>query len=90
MNKVKIAGAGLSGLAAAINLAKAGKDVEVFELNKDCGCRFHGDLQGIENWSYEEDAILHLKNMGIKINFKYKPVSSIILTNNTKILLISL
>lgn len=81
MEKIRIAGAGLSGLSAAINLTKAGIRVEVFELNKDCGCRFHGDLQGIENWSYEQDVISHLESMNIKTNFYYRPVHSVIITN---------
>ncbi len=46
----KIIGAGLSGLTAAINLAKAGYKVDVYEENKDSGLRFNGDLQGLENW----------------------------------------
>jgi len=81
MADIKIAGAGLGGLSAAINLAQAGISTEVFEMNKDCGCRFHGDLQGIENWSYEEDALMHLKNMNLKIGFGYKPVKSVKITN---------
>lgn len=81
MSAIKIAGAGLSGLAAAINIAKFGIDAEVFELNNDCGCRFHGDLQGLENWSYDEDALSHLESMNIKTNFYYKPASSVIITN---------
>lgn len=37
MKSVKILGAGISGLTAAINLAKAGYDVKVFEKNSDAG-----------------------------------------------------
>ena len=81
MAHIKIAGAGLGGLSAAINLAQAGISAEVFEMNKDCGCRFHGDLQGIENWSYGEDALSHLKNMSLKIGFDYKAVKSVKITN---------
>ena len=51
MKEVKILGAGLSGLTAAINLAQIGYKVDVYEKNKDVGMRFHGDLQGLENWS---------------------------------------
>ena len=51
MKEIKILGAGLSGLTAAINLAKEGYRVDVYEKNKDVGMRFHGDIQGLENWS---------------------------------------
>lgn len=54
MKSIKILGAGISGLTAAINLAKAGYKVDVFEKNKDVGVRFGGDLQGLENWSERE------------------------------------
>ncbi len=81
MQKIKIAGAGIAGLSAAINLAKAGKKIEIFEVNKDCGTRFSGDLQGIENWSYDEDALAHLERMGIKIDFPYTPVTTVKVTN---------
>lgn len=89
MAHIKIAGAGLGGLSAAISLAQAGISTEVFEMNRDCGCRFHGDLQGIENWSYEEDALSHLKNMNLKIGFEYKPVSSVKITNFRESALVS-
>jgi len=52
---IKILGAGLSGLTAGINLAKNGYEVEIFELRNDCGARFKGDLQGLENWSSKKD-----------------------------------
>jgi len=42
---IRIAGAGPSGLAAAIVLAKAGRAVEVHEAKRDVGTRFIGDLQ---------------------------------------------
>lgn len=68
-----IAGAGTAGLTAAINLAKSGFDVEVYEKEKDVGCRFNGDFQGIENWSTKEDVFQSLKGMNIKINFLCVP-----------------
>ena len=42
---IRILGAGLSGLAAATILAKAGKKVEVHEIREDSGARFDGDFQ---------------------------------------------
>lgn len=44
-NEIKILGAGLSGLTAAINLAKAGKDVRVFEKRKAVGEQIHPNFQ---------------------------------------------
>jgi len=73
MKKIKILGAGLSGLSAAINLAKAGYSVDIFDSNSDSGARFHGDLQGLENWSEKIDVLSDLKKMNIAINFDCDP-----------------
>ena len=73
MASIKILGAGLSGLTAAINLAKAGYKIDVYEKNKDSGMRFNGDLQGLENWSMEKDILQDLTSMNIKINFSANP-----------------
>lgn len=73
MEKITIAGAGVSGLTVAINLAKAGFPVKVYEKEKDVGCRFNNDFQGIENWTTNEDALLVLKKMNIKTNFLCAP-----------------
>ena len=66
MKRIKILGAGLSGLSAAINLAKAGYEVDVFETNKDVGQKYQDDLQGLENWSEKEDILEHLTKMNIE------------------------
>ncbi len=81
---IKIAGAGPSGLSAAINLAKAGFDVEVFESGSDCGHRFGGDLQGLENTSTNEDALYELKKMNIDINFDFTAFTEIALIGDKK------
>lgn len=66
MNKdIEIAGAGPAGLVAAINLARAGCKVTVYEEKPDVGHRFHGDFQGLENWSSEEDVTDLLERFGI-------------------------
>jgi len=62
---VHIMGAGLSGLAAAIVLAKAGKEVHVHDVRKDSGARFDGDFQALENWSMDEDFFDQLKAWGL-------------------------
>ena len=52
---VTVMGAGLSGLAAATLLARAGREVHVHDIRADSGARFDGDFQALENWSMDED-----------------------------------
>ena len=52
-NIIKIAGAGISGLTAAIVLSKAGYQVQVFERNDNVGKRFNDDFQGLMNWGFK-------------------------------------
>ncbi|MFZ3071707.1 MAG: NAD(P)/FAD-dependent oxidoreductase [Thermodesulfobacteriota bacterium] len=79
---IEIAGAGPAGIVAAINLVKAGYDVTVYEENSEPGHRFHGDFQGIENWSSLEDAADLLKRIGIAVNpgkgFIFQPYRKVI------------
>jgi len=72
--KVKIAGAGPSGLTAAICLAKAGYDVHIYEAREAVGARFIGDFQVLENSSGHPDPLEMLKKMGISINFFTRPI----------------
>ena len=62
---IKIMGAGLSGLTAAIILAKAGREVHVYDIRDDSGARFDGDFQGIENWTSNSDFFDELEEWGI-------------------------
>lgn len=71
---VTIVGAGLAGLAAAIVLARAGRPVVVREWHKDVGTRFHGDFQGLENWSGSGDVLAELADAGIALTFPAHPV----------------
>lgn len=73
---IRIAGAGPSGLAAAIVLAKAGRAVEVHEAKRDVGTRFIGDLQIIEAASEEEPVTAFLDRIGIERNFYFRPAES--------------
>lgn len=73
---VTVVGAGPSGLAAAITLARAGVPVRVYEKGPAVGTRFHGDFQGLENWSREEDVLEDLGAMGLEINFPARPRTS--------------
>jgi flavin-dependent dehydrogenase len=67
-----IAGAGPSGLAAAISLARAGRAVEVHEAKKDVGSRFIGDIQIIEGSSEREPVPEFLDRIGIERNFYFR------------------
>ncbi len=70
--KIKVLGAGISGLTASINLAKGGFEVTVFEKSSTVGSRFHNDFQGLENWSDETDALEILRSLSLKTNFWMK------------------
>ena len=72
---IRIAGAGPSGLAAAIVLARAGRAVEVHEAKRDVGMRFIGDLQIIEAASEREPVPDFLDRVGIERNFYFRPAN---------------
>lgn len=73
---ITIVGAGPSGLASAIVLARAGRNVVVRERQKSVGARFHGDFQGLENWSVKRDALDEISDLGIALSFPVRPVFS--------------
>ena len=50
---IHIMGAGLSGLAAATTLAKAGIEVHVHDVREDSGKRFDGDFLALVIWSMD-------------------------------------
>lgn len=75
--EIEIVGAGISGLTAGINLAKAGYKVKIFEKNNVIGKRFHGDFQGIENWAFDQDALEHIRSLSIDLTFPYYPVNNL-------------
>ncbi len=72
---ITIVGAGPAGLACAIALARGGRRVVVREWHSDVGHRFHGDFQGLENWSDDGDGLDELGSAGIKPTFDHDPVS---------------
>lgn len=82
--RFRIAGGGPAGLVAAIQLARSGCRVEVFERRRDCGARFRGDLQGIENWSSSVDALEELQNLGITLDFSCTPFYTLTHTNGRR------
>lgn len=70
---VEVVGAGPAGLGAAITLARSGHPVTVFERHADVGHRFHGDFQGLENWTTEGDVLEDLAAIGIESTFEHTP-----------------
>jgi monoamine oxidase len=74
MKTISIAGAGLAGMTAGINLARAGLDVEIIEMRSDAGARFHGDFQFFENWSRDENVLDTLRGLNLDLGFPIWPV----------------
>lgn len=73
---IKIAGAGISGLTAGINLVKRGYNVQIYERKDNIAHRFKGDFQGIENWTTSDDALELIKSYGLDLNFDITPSDS--------------
>lgn len=72
---VTVVGAGPAGLACAISLARSGLKVIVRERHAEVGHRFHGDFQGLENWTGDKDVLDELSMAGIAAGFEHYPVS---------------
>jgi flavin-dependent dehydrogenase len=76
MKTIRILGGGLSGLTSAINLKRAGVDVEVHERKRFCG-KHTNDFQFLENWTFKDDALAILQNLNIQTDFYIKPWHSL-------------
>ncbi len=61
---IKISGAGIAGLTAAINLSEGGEKVQVYEARKGVGLRFHQNLQGLKVSGEGTDE--YFRRMGVK------------------------
>jgi len=70
---IEVVGAGPAGLAAAITLARTGRQVIVHEAHEEVGYRFQGDLQGLENWGTEGDVLSELGELGLALDCDAKP-----------------
>lgn len=68
---VDVVGAGPAGLSAAIAVVRSGGKARVSERHAGVGTRFHGDFQGLENWSTEGDVLEELHGMGIEPTFEH-------------------
>jgi flavin-dependent dehydrogenase len=75
MRTIRIAGGGIAGLTCAINLAKRGIPVEVHEAKRYCGKGIR-DIEYLENWIFQEDALETLKCCGLQPTFDHRPVHS--------------
>ena len=61
-----IAGAGVAGLTAAINLKRAGLDVHVLDRNRASGAQRFPDWDAVENWTSLEDLPGFLERIGVE------------------------
>lgn len=73
---IKILGAGISGLTAAIKLSEEDKEVIIYEKNKSIGEHQKENTQSIRNYENREDQLLEFQKYGIKVN-GFKPIHSI-------------
>jgi hypothetical protein len=75
--EIIIAGAGVSGLTAAINLKRAGRAVRVIERNSGSGVQRFPDWDAVENWTSLEDLPLFLERIGVEgKRFRQVPFSN--------------
>jgi flavin-dependent dehydrogenase len=74
---IKISGAGPAGLSAAIALRQLGVSSIVYERGPTVGARFHGDFQGIENWTTDGDVLDELCGLGVDLRAVSIPVRKV-------------
>ena len=77
MEVIGIAGAGISGLTAAIHLARNGFPVRVYERGRDVASRFKEEFQCFENWTTDEDVLIFLDKIGISPDFYHRPFTEV-------------
>lgn len=63
---VRIGGAGVAGLTAAINLARAGEDVEVLEMKAAVGSSAGSHTEGVRNY-LGRDGLEDLARFGVRV-----------------------
>ena len=67
-SKIQIVGAGIAGMTAAINLAKNGKSVIIYEKKNCIGGSRDGDFEGLENWIFSKGLPDSVAECGIDFN----------------------
>jgi len=67
---IGILGAGPAGLCAAINLAKKGERVKVFEKRAAVGGRFHPNLQGLRHVNEPPERFMAALGISSKIDYR--------------------
>ena len=65
---IQIAGGGVAGLTAAIQLKKAGFDPVIFEKESKVGGGRHGDYEGLDNWIFSRNVPTFFKQSAFKFN----------------------
>ncbi len=80
---IEIVGAGPSGLAAALTIARRGGHAIVYERHTDVGKRFHGDFQGLENWTTKGDVLEEMASIGIEPTFEHTAFREMVLYDPT-------
>src|SRR5882724_6957482 len=73
---VRIVGAGVSGLTAAVVLARRGVDVEIFERQPGCGVSHPVRWDAVENWSTQADLNVFLAHWSLE-NSPFRPATTI-------------
>lgn len=76
--RLDVVGAGPAGLSAAITAARAGLEVVVHERARTVGSRFHGDFQGLENWTTERGVLDELDGLGIEPSFEHSALRALV------------
>lgn len=73
-------GAGPAGLAA-LELARGGARVTVYEQHRTPGGHLPGDFQALENWTTDADVLTWLEGLGVAVDFRCRPTHRITLAD---------
>ena len=75
---VEISGAGPAGLSAALAARARGAEVTAYEARNDAGARFHGNFQGLENWTSQTDVSTEPANSGIGFDLSHTLINEVV------------
>ncbi len=71
---VKIGGAGIAGLTAAMQLKKNGYQPIVFEKKTVCGEGRFGDYEGLETWNFSHNPLEEIRSIKLPDSFVHTPI----------------